>query len=121
MGAFDHQPTPTGPRSKEIAATPAEWVINAHADAASAFDNLMSREFGNVAEQIRIIVEGQNAYGFALAMATLNRVNPAVAQALAENLHDAAEAGDSYGEWLWQWGEELQAGAPITLPFEVEL
>lgn len=34
-------------------------------------------------------------------------LDPAAADALAADVWLAAWAGDSYGEWLWEWGEGL--------------
>ncbi len=116
--------TPTGPTSDEIPRTAAEWVIAAHADAAAATDKVLANlayycSGKGHAQHVDLIIRKQTSYALMLAMTVLDRISPAAADALAEHLHDAADYGDSYGEWLWQWGEELQAGQPITLPFDL--
>jgi hypothetical protein len=122
----DDSKTPTGPGadSPNIPATTTQWIIAAHADAAKAIGKVQ----GNLAyycsdaghaEHLRLTLQMQNAYALTLALATLDRVHPDAATELAQHLLMAADFGDSYGEWLWQWGEELRAGQPITLPFDV--
>jgi hypothetical protein len=51
-------------------------------------------------------------------LGVLRSINPAVANKATEVLADALDAGDSLGEWAYQWREELNADQPMTLLFE---
>jgi hypothetical protein len=44
----------------------------------------------------------------------LRLANPAAADALAADTVDLCEAGDAFGELLWEWRERLQNGKPIS-------
>lgn len=46
-----------------------------------------------------------------LLLAKLRELDPAAADELADRIILAAEAGDSYGEWLWQWCTEMGVDA----------
>lgn len=41
-----------------------------------------------------------------LLLSALREADPAKADEIADRLIVSAEAGDSYGEWLWQWATE---------------
>lgn len=47
-----------------------------------------------------------HAHDVVFALRTVQASDPTAADALAARLWSAADAGDSYGEWLWQWAEE---------------
>lgn len=55
------------------------------------------------------------AYGVVYLLAVLRSIDPAVADIAARDLVGAWDCGDSLGEWVYQWGEELAAGKPLTL------
>lgn len=57
-------------------------------------------------------VEG---YGVIYLMAVLWRTNPVVADIAARMLTLAWDAGDSMGEWVYQWSKELDDDHPLTL------
>lgn len=57
-----------------------------------------------------------NTYGLALLLLTLHRDNPALADSVAAGLADAWDAGDSLGEWVYEWRQQLADGRPVTLP-----
>lgn len=57
-------------------------------------------------------VEG---YGVIYLMAVLWRTNPTVADIAARMLTLAWDAGDSMGEWVYQWRKELADNHPLTL------
>lgn len=42
-----------------------------------------------------------------LLLAALRDLDPVKADELAERMIVASEAGDSYGEWFWQWADEM--------------
>ena len=46
-----------------------------------------------------------------LLLQTLRDLDPQVADEMADRLWRAADAGDSYGEWLWQWTSEASLDA----------
>lgn len=54
-------------------------------------------------------------YGVCYLMAVLRAIDPAVAAVAANDLGDAWDAGDSFGEWVWQWRDELARDLPLTL------
>lgn len=54
------------------------------------------------------------AYGVIYLLAALRKVAPDVADAAARNLFSAWDSGE-LGEWVYQWGDELTAGKPLTL------
>jgi hypothetical protein len=43
-------------------------------------------------------------------------VHPEIGAAAAANIQLACEAGDGWGEWAYDWADNLRAGKPITLP-----
>lgn len=55
------------------------------------------------------------AYGLIYLLAVLRAIDPKVADTAARDLVINLEAGDSLGEWVWQWNDELAAGKPLTL------
>ena len=61
------------------------------------------------------INEQVNMYGVAYLVGALRAIDPQVADSAAAALADAWDAGDSLGEWVWQWRQELDAGKPLTL------
>ena len=59
-------------------------------------------------------------FGFVYCLAVIERyVDGEKAELFARDLHDLYEAGDSFGEWIWQWQSEDIRGLPLTLPFEL--
>lgn len=46
------------------------------------------------------------AHDVHVALAALAEVDPAKADEVADRLILSSQAGDSHGEWLWQWCEE---------------
>jgi hypothetical protein len=44
-----------------------------------------------------------HAHDTFIALSALREVDPAKADEVADQIVGAAVAGDSYGEWLWQW------------------
>ena len=58
-------------------------------------------------------------FGLVYSLAVIERyVDPEIAAAFAVDLSQIFEAGDSFGEWVWQWRSEDIRGLPLTLPFE---
>lgn len=66
-------------------------------------------------EWFSMIEHRVDLYGLAYLLAALHRVDPEVSESAAASLADAWEYGDSIGEWVWQWREELDEGKPLTL------
>lgn len=54
-------------------------------------------------------------YGLTYLLAVLHRVDPDAADRAARDLVGAWDAGDTMGEWQWQWRDELGKGQPLTL------
>lgn len=55
-------------------------------------------------------------FGLAYVLAALQRVNPTVADHVTAFLAEQWAAGDSLGEWVWQWRHEIEEGRPLKLP-----
>ena len=51
--------------------------------------------------------EMTGAHDLYLALGALRQVDPTKADEVAEQIVTGYEAGDSYGEWLWEWCERL--------------
>lgn len=54
-------------------------------------------------------------YALVYLLAVLHRVDPEAADRAARDLVTAWDAGDSMGEWMWQWRDELGKGQALTL------
>lgn len=63
----------------------------------------------------RTAAANTSGYGTAFLLAVLHRIDPAAADRAARDLANAWEAGDSLGEWIHQWREELSQGIPLRL------
>ncbi|MFD4444895.1 hypothetical protein ACFWPK_34480, partial [Nocardia sp. NPDC058519] len=63
----------------------------------------------------RTAAANASGYGTAYLLAVLHRVDPVAADRAARYLAGAWDAGDSLGEWIYQWREEIGAGQPLTL------
>jgi hypothetical protein len=55
-------------------------------------------------------------YGQIYLLGALRHFAPDDADKVAAELAIAWEAGDSLGEWVYQWRQELDAGRPLTIP-----
>lgn len=54
-------------------------------------------------------------YSTIYLLAVLRAIDPKVADIAARDLVAALDAGDSLGEWIWQWRQEHAEGKPLTL------
>lgn len=54
-------------------------------------------------------------FGTVYLLAVLRAIDPAVADVAATELVDMWEAGDSLGEWIWQWNKELHTPTQLSL------
>lgn len=54
------------------------------------------------------------SYGLVYLLAVLRSINPEIADIAARDLLGAWDCGE-FGEWVYQWGQELAAGRPLTL------
>ena len=61
------------------------------------------------------IVASCSGYGLIYLLAVLRAIDPKVAGIAARDLVAQYDAGDSMGEWVHQWREELAAGKPLRL------
>lgn len=57
-----------------------------------------------------------NLFGLAYLLAALRLLDPEVADSAAAFLADQWAAGDSLGEFMWQWQREIATGQPLDLP-----
>lgn len=55
-------------------------------------------------------------YGQIYLLGAVRHFAPDDADRVAADLALAWEAGDSLGEWVYQWRQELDAGRPLTIP-----
>jgi hypothetical protein len=55
-------------------------------------------------------------YGQIYLLGAVRHFAPDDADRVAAELATAWEAGDSLGEWVYQWRQELDAGDPLTIP-----
>lgn len=69
----------------------------------------------NSADRIAIIARQVDLFGTVYLLAALRHFDPVRADRAAAFLAEQWDAGDSLGEWIYQWREELGAGKPLTL------
>lgn len=62
--------------------------------------------------QLSASVQG---YGLIYLLAVIREIDPTVADIATRDLVAAFDAGDSLGERVWQWRNELAEGQPLTL------
>lgn len=60
--------------------------------------------------------EKVDLFGLAYLLAALRRVAPEVADHATAFLAEQWDYGDSLGEFVWEWHQELEAGEPLKLP-----
>lgn len=67
--------------------------------------------------RIRVAEISTSCEGYAAIylLAVLRTVNPRVADIAARDLIGNLDAGDTLGEWVWQWREEFGKGEQLTL------
>lgn len=63
-----------------------------------------------------LIIRQVECYGLAYLLGALHQLDPEVADSAAASLADAWEAGDSLGEWAYEWAQWLAKGEPLNLP-----
>lgn len=56
-----------------------------------------------------------NGWGMTYLLAVLQRLAPDVADVAARRIVAEWDAGDTMGEWVFEWSQELEAGRPLTL------
>lgn len=69
-------------------------------------------------DRFRIIIRQVDLFGTCYMLAALRHVDPVRADRAAAFLADQWEGGDSLGEWVYQWRQELAGGDPLTLFLE---
>jgi hypothetical protein len=65
-----------------------------------------------------IIGRQVDLFGLCYVLAALRQRDLQTANAVAAELADQWDYGDSLGEWIYQWRKELDAGRPLSLPHE---
>jgi hypothetical protein len=68
------------------------------------------------AERTYVIGRQVELFGQVYLLASLRKLDTHVANAVAAELADQWDTGDSLGEWMYQWRKELDAGRPLSLP-----
>lgn len=66
-------------------------------------------------ERDLIIARQVELFGVVYLLAALRQLDPERADRAACFLAEQWDAGDSLDEWIYQWREELESGAPLTL------
>jgi hypothetical protein len=66
-------------------------------------------------ERYFIINRQVDLFGTAYLLAALRHLDRAVADRAAHFLAEMWDAGDSLGEWIYEWRQQLDAGKPLTL------
>lgn len=66
----------------------------------------------------RLISRQVEVFGMTYLLAVLRQQSPEVADAAAEFLAGQWESGDSLGEWMYQWREELAGGGRLSLQID---
>lgn len=86
-----------------------EWVgWSKHLHESKFFDTNRDAWYAGLVAEVQ-------GYGMAYLLAVLRAIDPKVADGAARDLVIAFDAGDSMGEWIYQWREELAEGKPLTL------
>jgi hypothetical protein len=62
------------------------------------------------------VAQTVNLYGQIYLLGAVRHFAPDDADHVAAELANAWEAGDSLGEWVYQWRQELESGQPLTIP-----
>lgn len=62
-----------------------------------------------------IIARQVDLFGTVYLLAALRQLDPVVADRAANFLAEMWDAGDSLGEWIYEWRQQLDAGKPLTL------
>ncbi|MFI5782637.1 hypothetical protein [Nocardia sp. NPDC051570] len=89
-------------------------TITALEERAAALDPAFSKEFHGPLWHL-LVAAHVDGYGVAYLLAVLHRIAPDAADRAARDLVGAWEAGDSLGEWEYEWRRELAEGQPLTL------
>lgn len=123
----DPTPPTTTERDPDAPKPAAEFVAEllAHTNAAFAemfTDRQARRAARNVdpADTIEVLEAAVTVYrwGFIYALLALRRCLPPVLfDDFTRDVQQAFAAGDSLGEWSWQWADELARGVHPTLPY----
>lgn len=58
-------------------------------------------------------------FGQAYLLGVLRAANPKLADEAAEFLAEQWDAGDSLGEWMYVWQQQLAAGQPLDLGIDI--
>jgi hypothetical protein len=109
----------------EIASTVADLLAELHRIAADRYDDIDAKSaayFGAdkptpeaTRAYAKAVGEMLYSFGYFHCFAWLSKVAPDQAQKYVEDRRTALEAGDGFGEWLWQSGEEIVTGKPLTI------
>lgn len=67
-------------------------------------------------EWLAALLRQADTFGLVYLLAALRRVAPETANHAAAWLAGQWASGDSIGEWVWQWRDEIEKGEPLKLP-----
>ena len=102
----DRQRDPAGTYLREHL----EWWSKHHDGLRSS--GLASENLRAYGAEINASVEG---YSVIFLLAVLRKVAPQIADMATKELVSDLECGDSLGEWVFRWRDELAKGEPLTL------
>lgn len=66
-------------------------------------------------ERARILVRQVDLFGTAYMLAVARHLDPVRADRAAAFLAEMWDAGDSLGEWVFEWREQVADGKPLSL------
>lgn len=108
------------PWARRIPRTAAEWVDHDVRATNRLYEwgseHLEELVQGEPRDHYRHIAHSISTWTNVYLWEALRRTDPDLADRVAADIADACDAGDSFGEWAWQWQTELAAGQPLTLP-----
>jgi hypothetical protein len=97
--------------------TAAGWATHSVESGEAAWDGIWKNEGGKLpplAEHAALSNRLVSSVFEAMLWEALRLVAPEAADRLAEDVENLCEAGDSFGELLYEWRERLAAGLPLS-------
>lgn len=96
--------------------TPAESFITESLDGAQKnLDKLFGEEKLTTEQQLVHVLSLNHRFTIAALLESIRRLDPVRADEMATWLSDQLEAGDTVGEMVWQWRDELKRGHHLTM------
>lgn len=116
---------PQNPWATKIPRTAAEWIDHDLRQAQRNYewssDHLEELVNGDRAAHNRNIQLQISQWTTIYLWELLRRHAPVTADLAAADIAEACEAGDTFGEWLWDWQQQHAAGQSLILPIDEQL